>query len=294
MVQRSPLCEDVRATVRALEGIALDGPGLDLVAAEVAKTSSRLVVTDIAPLGIAVAQRLSLPSVLIENFTWDWIYRSYREAGLDLYAERCARLVAAATLHIQTEPVCGISGRASIVPPVSRSPRSPARSVRRSLGIAAGQSLVLLSWAGSSDLVRQDRIRTLCPGVVWAMPAAVSRIVHDRGIVRFPSLGGPFHPDLVAAADLVIAKLGYSTVAEAYHGRTALAYLCRPAFPESPVLERFVRCHIPSAAITPSLLDDPSAAKTITRLVDAARPPGRRANGAEAAARLVADLLRRG
>ena len=35
------------------------------------------VISDIAPLGIKVAQAAGLPSVLIENFTWDWIYRAY-------------------------------------------------------------------------------------------------------------------------------------------------------------------------------------------------------------------------
>ena len=29
---------------------------------------------DISPLGLMVAERAGLPSVLVENFTWDWLY----------------------------------------------------------------------------------------------------------------------------------------------------------------------------------------------------------------------------
>ena len=37
----------------------------------------RLVVADIAPLGLAVAARLGVPSIFVGNFTWDWIYEGY-------------------------------------------------------------------------------------------------------------------------------------------------------------------------------------------------------------------------
>ena len=37
----------------------------------------RLILGDIPPLCFEIAARSSLPSVAINNFTWDWIYRAY-------------------------------------------------------------------------------------------------------------------------------------------------------------------------------------------------------------------------
>jgi len=36
-----------------------------------------LVVSDISPMGLLVAETAEIPSILIENFTWDWIYQGY-------------------------------------------------------------------------------------------------------------------------------------------------------------------------------------------------------------------------
>ena len=67
-----------------------------------------LVLCDISPMGIAVAKKLGIPSVLIENFTWDWLYNSYRKdfPGIDCYARYFEKQFASADYHIQTEPVC--------------------------------------------------------------------------------------------------------------------------------------------------------------------------------------------
>ena len=38
---------------------------------------ARLVVSDAPPLGCAAAAAAGIPSVVITNFTWDWIYEGY-------------------------------------------------------------------------------------------------------------------------------------------------------------------------------------------------------------------------
>ncbi len=102
-------------------------------------------------------------------------------------------------------------------------------------------------------------------------------------------MGGPYHPDLVAASDLVISKLGYSTAAEVYHAGTSFAYLRRPTFPESPILEAFVRKHIPSAPLPAGWLDNPGTGRVIEDLLGATRPREDRPNGATQAAGLILD-----
>lgn len=292
MVQRSPFSEDVEATVRALDASPLAiAADIDEIVTAVAETTSRLVVADIAPLGLLVAEQLDLPSVLVENFTWDWIYRAYREPGLAVHERRIADLCRSATLRIQTEPVCQAVEHARTVAPISRARRRSRSELRAELGLAEDRPMVLVSLGDPGALTAiRNRFRPPA-GASLVIPGDTRGVVHESDIVRVPSSGGPSHPELVAASDLVIGKLGYSTVAEIFHGRTAFAYLRRPRFPESPVLEGFVRRHIPSAPLPPDWCENPGTAEILGRLLQRPRASGPRPNGAARAAELILDLL---
>jgi hypothetical protein len=50
-----------------------------------------------------------------------------------------------------------------------------------------------------------------------------------------------YHPDLVAASDAVVGKLGYSTLAEAHAAGVPYGYVPRPRFPESQPIGQFAR-----------------------------------------------------
>ncbi len=62
---------------------------------------------------------------------------------------------------------------------------------------------------------------------------------------------GFFHPDLINAADLVLCKAGYSTIAECYQASNAVVCVSRSIFPESKVLERFVTNKLHGTIIEP-------------------------------------------
>ena len=94
MVQKNALVEDVHQTVEALNSLLPFAPQLiDRLAGQLVEAGCRLVVCDIAPLGIAVAKAAGIPSVLIENFTWDWIYEVYIEQAPEI-ADHAAYLQA--------------------------------------------------------------------------------------------------------------------------------------------------------------------------------------------------------
>ena len=134
LVQRSPLEEDPRATVALLEEfVPFEESLVESLAAEVTELGCAAVVVDIAPLGIAVAERAGLPSILVENFTWDWIYEGYfdREPRLRPFAEYFSGQFERATSWVQTEPRCRPVPRAKHVPPVSRGPRTGSRRFER-------------------------------------------------------------------------------------------------------------------------------------------------------------------
>ena len=275
LVQIDPVREDVQATVTALGAF---WSTLEKAADELIRNwggeAPRYVVSDISPLGLEVARRLGVPSILVENFTWDWIYAAYLKATPDLleFIDRSAELTATATLHIQCEPACRRLEDTTLAGPVSRRPRNGGIETRRALGLddADSRPLVLLTMGGMG----------------WGP------LTPDSGSDYFSvALGGVrspiYPPDLVWAADVVIAKLGYSTVAECFRAGSRLGYITRADFPESPVLEGFVRRHLPSLEVSPDSAEEGDWHRQIERLL--ALPAGieQQHNGADE----IADLL---
>lgn len=292
MVQRTAFDEDVEATVDALDRLCLeDARVIDEVAEAVAASRSSLVVSDIAPLGLMAARRLGLPAVLIENFTWDWIYRAYGDRRLERHGRLMAEVFQCADLTIQTEPWCRRRRDARIVAPVSRVPRRTRSQVRSALGIPDRVKMVLLSTGCSDDSLAAARRFELPPETVLVAASDGAGSVARSG--RVLRVTGWYHPDLVRASDLVVGKLGYSTVAEVFHAATAFAFLPRSRFPESRVLETFVREHMPAAALSRSWTTDPAIAEVLQTLLAADPPAGPRPNGAAAAAEAILDLLDR-
>jgi hypothetical protein len=285
-VQATPFHEDLSATLDALNGIDLAGEALDRLVDLLAPLNCRLIVSDVAPLGLAAAVQLSIPGVLVENFTWDWIYQAYNHPFLDSYGQAVADLNRSASLRIQTEPVCQPSRQAFRVRPVSRVPRMSSREVRRMLGLAERQPMVLFSLAGfrPEDLGRRAfRLPPEASAVIMGPDGAT---VVGKEKHREPRR--LYHPDLVSASDLVVAKLGYSTAAEVYRASTAFAYLRRPGFPESPVLERFVRENNPCALLAADWLEKSDTGRILETLLEAPRPSGSRPTGEiDAAARIL-------
>src|SRR5262249_20264405 len=83
-VQVDSLRLDEAATVRAAVDFYRDFPArIDREAALLAEHRAALVVADAPPLACAAAARAGVPAVVLSNFTWDWIYEAYPEAGLD-------------------------------------------------------------------------------------------------------------------------------------------------------------------------------------------------------------------
>ena len=292
LVQRTPLEEDLGATADRLDRLLDPERGsVDRLAERIGRLGCRIVVADIAPLGIAAAHRLGLPSVLVENFGWDWIYDGYGglEPRLAAHGATLAALSATADLHVQTEPACRPLAAAAAVPPVARQRRAAPAAVRRSLGIPDDARLVVLTMGGVGwsyrGLAAAERHRC-----AWfAVPGGAERPQRRGRVLLLPFHSELYHPDLVQAADVVVGKLGYSTVAEVYQARAAMAFISRPRFRESEVLAEFVRRTAPSLEITEAAFSDGIWLDAVDELLDAERPPGgpRRNGAGEAAAAIL-------
>lgn len=294
LVQETALREDLTATVAVLKRFLPFRAALVRdCAARVTRLECKLVVCDIAPLGIAVARAAGVPSVLVENFTWDWIYQGYRrdEPRLSDAITYLRGAFRAADYHIQTEPVCRYSAADLTTTPVSRAPRMSRKATREKLEIPRSAKAVLITMGGIPG--EYDFLRRLQEqrGVYFVIPGNGAPARRNGNLVLLPHRSEFYHPDLVNACDAVIGKLGYSTVAEVYHAGVPLGYVARARFRESPVMARFVQRHMRGLPISEAQFHSGDWLRRLPDLLALPRITPREPNGATQAARFLANLL---
>ncbi|MCB9377326.1 MAG: hypothetical protein H6511_00990 [Holophagales bacterium] len=297
VAQLTPFEEDPSATLAHLaaweaEAAASEAEWLE----RLARFRPDVVVADIAPLGLELAARAGVPAVLVESFTWQWIYEPYLAgvAGLARFRERFAAATASAALRIRAEPLCDVRtptpGEVRVGPIVRALSATPAE-VRARLGLAPKDRLVAVSLGGIPFRLAGAAGWDLGDGVTIAAVGAAERARREGRVWLLPHRLGWPHRDLVGAADLVVGKLGYSTLAEAWAAGVGYLYVPRPGFRESAVLERWVAGRLPAAAVGPEALADGAWTEAARALLAAGRAtPGATRGAAEAAAAIESFL----
>ena len=292
VVQDSPLHADAGRTAAALDRFLPFAPRtVAALAQQVRDDGCALVVCDISPLGLAVARAAGVPSVLVENFTWDWIYEAYHHPGLDRHIPLLRELFHSADALIQTEPV-SLRRRADLVTaPVSRKLREPAAAVRARLGLRAADRAVLVTMGGIPldytflhALAAHAPVQFVVPGRLppAALPPNVHRLAPDSGV---------YHPDLVNACDAVVGKLGYSTVAEIRQAGVPYGFVDRPCFREAAVLAAYVRARLPCLEFDAPEFESGRWLDRLDALLALPRAAPAPDNGADAAAAFLLSRL---
>ena len=151
VVQTTSLHEDLPATVRRLDSFfPCDRALVTTLAALLRSAACALVLCDIAPLGLVAARAAGVPSVLIENFTWDWIYQGYvqEETRLARHIAYLQDIFATADYHVHMEPVCCPCPADLTALPVSRQPQRSTTADARPVGHSSQAPAVLLTMGG--------------------------------------------------------------------------------------------------------------------------------------------------
>jgi len=294
LVQSTPLEGNLPATIAALDAFyPLDEKMVHASADKLRKLDCRLVISDIAPLGIAVARQAGLPSLLVENFTWDWIYAGYSDylSSLKPHIDYLEALFARADYHVQTEPVCAAGSPDLVVAPISRRARMSSDVLRQTLGVPDDKQLIVLTLGGTATSAGQFNAGRLPEEFFLVIPGSSDRVERAGSIVRLPIRSEIYHPDLIWAADAVIGKAGYSTLAEIYLADVPFGYLSRSDFREAPVLETFARCNLRSLKVTAAALADGSWMSLVPAMTALPTSGVNRVNGADSTAAFVLDLL---
>lgn len=296
LVQHNALEEDLPETLRQLaEWVPSPEHRVETLLGALRRQQITHLVADISPLGLDVAQAGGYPAALVENFTWDWIYRGYLDAepAFAPFADRLETSFTTADLRLQVEPFCNPHSGAYHCPPVSRLPRLGRSALRRSLGVPQDAAMVLVTMGGiewdfsalAAHLGRQG-------SDYWLVIPGSCQEPHRLGqVVRLPHRSDFYHPDLIHAADAVLGKLGYSTIAEVWSAGLPFAYIPRGRFPESPPLEAWVQEHLPGLRIDPQHFVDGQWLDQLPALLACPRrrrDPARE-TGALSAARRIAN-----
>ena len=304
VVQIDSLRLDEAATARRAKDFY--GTFSDRVAYEAALLTEqgvRLVISDAPPLACAAAARAGIPSLVISNFTWDWIYSAYSEcfeteAPAVLEAIREAYRQATQGLRLPMAGGFEAIERVEDIPFVARHGREDLvrEDVLAGLDVPMERPIALSSFshygvngleASSLDCLEDwtvvitgnDPPATVPDGVAFVKESQL----YDRGFR---------YEDLVAVCDVVVTKPGYGIISECIANSTGMLYTSRGRFPEYDVLvkemPRYVRC----AFIEQDSLLAGRWRDGLDSLLDSPPPPERpRTDGAEVAAAHIAEAI---
>lgn len=254
-----------------------------------------VIVSDIPPLASEIGDAAGIPVVAVGNFSWDYIYQPWAEdlpkhaglvEGIRLAYEKTSQLLRLPLAHTMDA-----FPRQQDIPFIARARVWPAGEGRRRLGIPDNEQrpLVLVAMRMGHHLARAANRLAACGEFVVLT-------FDDRGLetaetIRvLPAEMQARFPDVLAAVDLLVSKLGYSMCAEAVAGRTPILYAPRFDYREHDVLAAGINDYVPALPMPDEEDGGESWPGLIRRLLLMPMPPAPPVDGAEIAARIVLQM----
>ena len=295
LVQQSPLEEDIFATIQKLQRfLPFDKQILNNLQAKLTQSQCQIALCDISPLGIAAAEKAKIPSILIENFTWDWIYEPYKEQypQFDAIIKTLKHYFCCADYHIQTLPVCQHKqNRSLITTPISRTPIQDRDSIRHQLGILKSEKMILVSMGGIQQKYHFLSKLHSASEYRFVIPGGSETPINQDNLTLLPFRSRFYHPDLVFSSEAVVGKVGYSTLAETYHAGIPFGFVARSKFRESSFLVDFIRKKMSGIQIPEKTFHLGNWAEIIPDLMRLPRTERNTINGADQAANFISDFI---
>ncbi len=259
------------------------------------KTGINAALLDIPPRAFEACHMAGVPAYGMTNFSWDWIWADLAEEAPEFheYADRAAQAYNTCALLFCPQMDAGLDNFPvqQEVPVVARLSSREPEEVRKIMGFPSNRPLVMLSFGGEGlrdggfpPESLHDKFAFIVTEPI-ADPGKPFIYVRDEDYFG----RGLRYCDLVRAADIIMTKPGYSTVAECTGNKTALVYSNRSRFAEYPYIKAFIETHLPNEHIPMDQLLSGNWGPTLNSLYQK-MPftfPETRTDGA----RVVADLL---
>ncbi|CAD6248117.1 unnamed protein product [Miscanthus lutarioriparius] len=201
-----------------------------------------LVVSDVVPVACRAAAHAGIRSVCVTNFSWDFIYAEYVVAAGHHHRSivwQIAEDYSHCEFLLRLPGYCPMPAFCDVidVPLVVRRLHRSRYEVRKELGIADDVKLVIFNFGGQPagwELKKEwlpDGWLCLVCGAsdTQELPPNFIKLAKDA-----------YTPDLMAASDCMLGKIGYGTVSEALAYKLPFVFVRRDYFNEEPFLRNML------------------------------------------------------
>jgi hypothetical protein len=284
LIQKSPLSEDAEATLYALDQfLPFPQDLIKQVAQNLTENRCLYAICDISPLGILAGKTAGLATVLIENFTWDWIYENYLQdyPGFSKHISYLRRIFQTPDVHILAQPFCQSNPHADLIArPISRPRTNAPKAVRAALGISEEEKMILITMGGIPESFQSVEHLHEIENVVFIIPGGNEKFSRSNNLILLPHHSDFYHPNLINSCDAAIGKAGYSTIAELYNSGIPFGYFSRDSFRESAFLTTFINANMPGIELNSKQITDPEWLAQIPELLSLPHAHRDQPNGA--------------
>nr|XP_043640289.1 L-arabinokinase-like [Erigeron canadensis] len=242
-VQADALTVDRLASLEKYSETAV-APRASILATEVEWLNSikaDLVVSDVVAVACRAAADAGIRSVCVTNFSWDFIYAEYVMAA-GYHHRSIVWQIAEDYSHceflIRLPGYCPMPAFRDVidVPLVVRRLHKTRKEVRSEMGISEDVKLVILNFGGQPAGWKLKE-EYLPPGWLCLVCGASEQDLPPN-FIKLPK--DVYTPDVMAASDCMLGKIGYGTVSEALAYKLPFVFVRRDYFNEEPFLRNML------------------------------------------------------
>jgi hypothetical protein len=209
------------------------------------------IVCDISPLGINIANYLGIKKSLVENFTWDWIYKPFIQKH-SAFKEICLKLgeiFSTVNLRIQVTPFCEKVKGTVAVKPIHRRFQLEPNCIRKKLNLKNSKRIITVTATGI-DLYTNLKEFVKHSPYHFIFCGEHKSAETDKNITLVSTNDSIHFPDLIRASSAVIGKVGYGMTVECWAAKTKFFGIMRENFRESEILKDFITKNQIGEAVT--------------------------------------------
>jgi len=243
-IQRGPLEIDIDGTWAAYKEFHENWNQRVVQEAQaMSEVKPNLVISNISYLAIASACQANLPVVAIASLSWDQVlngFMSSLRADHRVLFEQIQKEYGQADHLIRLHPAIDMPAFASITDTGPSFPlaESSWQDVRKLLGMAKGEKLVLIAFGGVPLTGLPLAQMESCEGFHFLV-AGISLDASFKRIHRVEDITLPFG-EVMRQADVVMTKPGYATITTAVHYGNPVVYVRRHNFVDEQSLVDYV------------------------------------------------------
>ncbi|GLT67520.1 hypothetical protein SLA2020_398210 [Shorea laevis] len=243
-VQADALTVDRLASLEKYSETAVK-PRASILATEVEWLNSikaDFVVSDVVPVACRAAADAGIRSVCVTNFSWDFIYAEYVMAAGHHHRSivwQIAEDYSHCEFLIRLPGYCPMPAFRDVidVPLVVRRLHKSRKEVRKEIGIREDVKLVILNFGGQPAGWKLKE-EYLPSGWLCLVSGASDTQDLPPNFIKLPK--DAYTPDLIAASDCMLGKIGYGTVSEALAYKLPFVFVRRDYFNEEPFLRNML------------------------------------------------------